>query len=85
MKFSTEKIVSRGDQGLSKAVWQINNSSRAIGHIEVEYSDSYLESWRILNVRVSFVSGGVKMFGTVDEAMRHVRSVVKSNPSVLTV
>lgn len=72
--YNVRKICRQGDHGLNQAAWEMTElDGEVIGHIEADYSDNAFEKWRVMIVRLMFMSGEVHVCGDIPEALRLVR------------
>ena len=72
--YNVKKICSPGDHNMNQAAWELTElDGKVIGHIEADYSDNAFEKWRVMIVRLMFMSGEVHVCGDIPEALRLVR------------
>ena len=72
--YNAKKICSPGDHNMNQAAWELSELDGTVfGHIEVDYSDNDHESWRVMIVRLMFMTGEVHVCGDIAEALCMVR------------
>lgn len=72
--YNVKKICSPGDHNMNQSAWELSDLEGTVfGHIEADHSDSKYESWRVMIVRLMFMSGEVHVCGDIPEALRLVR------------
>ena len=72
--YNAKKICSPGDHNMNQAAWELSELDGTVfGHIEADYSDNEFEPWRVMIVRLMYMSGEVHVCGDIQEALRLVR------------
>ena len=72
--YNAKKICSPGDHNMNQAAWELSELDGTVfGHIEADYSDNEFEPWRVMIVRLMFMTGEVHVCGDIPEALRMVR------------
>ena len=74
--YNLKKICRPGDYNMNQAAWELSEldgTGTVFGHIEVDYSDNEFEPWRVMIVRLMFMTGEVHVCEDISEALRMVR------------
>jgi len=72
--YNAKKICSPGDHNMNQAAWELSELDGTVfGHIEADYSDNESEPWRVMIVRLMYMTGEVHVCGDIQEALRLVR------------
>tara|TARA_Y100000034_G_scaffold126019_1_gene176607 strand:+ start:520 stop:816 length:297 start_codon:yes stop_codon:yes gene_type:complete len=72
--YNVKKTCSPGDYNMNQAAWELSDLEGTVfGHIEADFSDNEFEPWRVLIVRLMYMSGEVHVCGDIQEALRMVR------------
>lgn len=72
--YNAKKICSPGDHNMNQAAWELSELDGTVfGHIEADYSDNEYEPWRVMIVRLMYMTGEVHVCGDIAEALRMVR------------